>query len=365
MKKKKKKTGLVYDDRFLEHDTGKGLLYMPEHPVIEGDLHVENHIRIERTKKLLQKTGLLQQLHVMEPRPADLEEILTCHNQEYVDQVKSTCNNGGGLVGPFTPVSESSYEIALLSAGGVLTAIDAVMTGEVDHAFALIRPPGHHAISSTGVGFCIFNNTAIGANYARNKYGLERVMILDWDVHHGNGIQDMFYGDPGILYVSLHQENYFPPGSGLMEEQGEGIGKGFNVNIPLPAGTGDRGYQYVMEQVVAPLADRYQPELIMIAAGQDANSHDPIGRMMVSSKGFRTMMQQVKELADRLCQGRLVLVQEGGYSPTYMPVCTFTVIEELAGFETGFEDPFLISEGERMDPVYSVVSDVKKVNGLD
>lgn len=214
------------------------------------------------------------------------------------------------------------------------------------------------------MGFCIFNNVAIGAQYAKKKYKLNRMLILDWDVHHGNGIQEAFYDDPGVMYVSIHEENYFPPGSGKIEELGNAKGKGYNINIPLPPGSDNIDYSYVMEQIVLPLTNRYQPELIMVAAGQDANIHDPMGRMAVSSKGFRKMTEQVLELAAMFCQNKLVLVQEGGYSLPYTPICTLTIIEALSGFKTDFYDPFMIAENESTDNIEEIIKQVRTITGL-
>nr|WP_318036021.1 hypothetical protein [Halobacillus shinanisalinarum] len=190
------------------------------------------------------------------------------------------------------------------------------------------------------MGFCLFNNAAIAANYAKEKYGLNRIMILDWDVHHGNGTESAFYSDPDVLFVSIHQEYVFPAGRGLHEHTGEEEGQGYNVNIPLPAGTGDDGYLYAFEKIVVPIAEQFDPELIIVSAGQDPSRFDPLGRMLMTADGFGKMTSIVKKMAERHCNGRLIALHEGGYSTSYVPFCTLRIIEELTGLKSGVDDPF-------------------------
>ena len=220
-----------------------------------------------------------------------------------------------------------------------MNAVQAVLDGNVKNAFALLRPPGHHALSNRAMGFCIFNNAVIAAYYARRAYGLERIMIIDWDVHHGNGTQDAFYDDPGVLFVSLHQQNWYPKFSGELEQVGIGTGAGYTVNIPLPAGTGDRGYRAAFEQLVIPIGLQYKPQLVIVSAGQDANWLDPLAQMMVTQAGFRSMSKLVMRLAEEICGGRLVLLQEGGYSAAYVPYCTVAAVEPLLDIDLGIVDP--------------------------
>lgn len=207
------------------------------------------------------------------------------------------------------------------------------MKGKARNVYSLNRPPGHHAEREFGMGFCLFNNIAIAAQYAREKYGLKRILIIDWDVHHGNGTENSFYNDSDILFVSLHQEFNFPADRGFAEDVGEGNGQGFNINIPLPAGTGNAGYLYAFEEVIVPIADQFRPELVLISAGQDASVFDPLAQMMVTADGFGKLASIVKGIAERHCNGRLVACHEGGYSAPYVPFCTLRVIEALRGLK--------------------------------
>jgi len=218
--------------------------------------------------------------------------------------------------------------------------LDAVVTGDVANAYALVRPPGHHAISDQGMGFCLFGNVAIAIMHGRAAHGLGRVATVDWDVHHGNGTQSAFYSDPQTLTISLHQDNLFPPRSGGLDENGEGAGKGYNLNIPLPPGCGDGAYIAAFEQVVIPALKKFKPELIVVPSGFDASGVDPLGRMMVTSNGYRHMTKLLMEAARELCNGRLLMSHEGGYSSMYVPYCGLAVLEEMSGIRTGLPDPW-------------------------
>ncbi len=229
----------------------------------------------------------------------------------------------------------------MLAAGGCMSAVDAVMDGRVDNAYALVRPPGHHAEPDLGRGFCIFLNTGLAAMHAREVRGLERVAIVDWDVHHGNGAQKAFWRDPTVLTISLHQAGYYPPDSGHVEDIGEGEGEGFNINVPLPPGSGAGAYIAALERVVAPALRAHRPELILVASGLDANAMDPLAHMMVHSAAYKQMTRILMDVAAEVCEGRLVMCHEGGYSAGYVPFCGLAVVEELSGITTGVEDPFL------------------------
>ncbi|WP_328588616.1 class II histone deacetylase [Ureibacillus acetophenoni] len=279
------------------------------------------------------------------------------HTESYIDKVKELSEAGFGDAGELALVGKGSYEIALLSAGGAIKAVESVVNGEVDNAYALTRPPGHHAEADKGMGFCLFNNVAIAAKYARNVLGLERVMILDWDVHHGNGTESAFYDDPNVLFISLHQERLYPAGRGKVEDVGKGDGIGRNVNIPLPAGTGNAGYLHALKEIVQPIADQFKPELIIISAGQDASLFDPLARMMVNAEGYRQMTKFAVELAEKHCNGKLVACHEGGYSAAYVPFCSLAIVEELSGIRTDVEDPFV--EGFKELP-YDELYDIQK-----
>ena len=222
-----------------------------------------------------------------------------------------------------------------------MTAVDAVLDGKVDNAYALVRPPGHHAERDLGRGFCIFANTALAAAHARQARGLERVAIVDWDVHHGNGTEHAFYEDPTVLTISIHQDNNFPPQSGAIGDRGAGAGEGYNLNIPLPAGSGVGAYVAAFERVVGPALRAFRPQLILIASGLDASAMDPLASMMMTSDGYRQLTRIMLAVAAEVCGGRLVACHEGGYSPAYVPYCGLAIMEEMAGVRTGLEDPLL------------------------
>lgn len=337
----KKKTAYIYDESYFWHDTGTGALFVPAGGFVEPDRYVESPESKRRVKNLLDRSGFSKKLEVMTPRPATREEIQYYHTAEYVDKIKRLSDAGGGDAGDSaTPFGKGSFEIALLSAGGGITAVDAVMKEEVRNAYVMSRPAGHHAEEDCGRGFCIFNNAVIAAKYAQQKYGLERIMILDWDVHHGNGTETAFYNDPSVLFISVHQEYNFPTDRGFVEDIGEGEGKGFNINIPLPTGTSNKGYLYAFEKVIVPVADQFKPELIIVSAGQDPNIYDPLSSMMVTSDGFRKMTEITKGIAERHCNGKMIAIHEGGYSTAYVPFCTLAILEEMSELDSGVEDPF-------------------------
>lgn len=295
-----KKTGFIYHGTYLKHDTGKN--------------HPESADRLRAIIKILKEKGTLSELIHIKPSPALLEWITTIHTSEYVKEVEKSCQDGKSyLHSADTIISASSYEAACLAVGGVLEAIDAVMDGKVQNAFCAIRPPGHHALKNKAMGFCLFNNVAIGARYIQKKYGLSKVLIVDWDVHHGNGTQDTFYNDPSVLYFSIHQYPFYP-GSGSEEEKGAGKGFGYNINVPLSAGCGNEEYIKAFEEKLKPEALEFNPDFVIISAGFDAYKDDPLGGMKVTTKGFAKMTRIVKEIAEEYCNGRIVSVLEGGYN---------------------------------------------------
>jgi acetoin utilization deacetylase AcuC-like enzyme len=334
------KTGFMFDESYLWHQTGNGALNIRAGGWVQEDTHAENPETKRRVKNLLERSGFMEELTPLKPEPATREEVERVHRKDYIDKIKELSRSGGGDAGVHAIVGPGSYEIALLSAGGVMTAADAVMEGRVDNAYALVRPPGHHAEPEEGMGFCLFNNAAIAAKAVRAKYGLERILILDWDVHHGNGTESAFYDDSGVLVISVHQENIFPKGRGNPECTGEGKGSGYNVNIELPAGTGNDGYLYAMETLIEPIVNEFRPEFILLSAGQDSSRFDPLGRMLVTAEGFYEMALKIRRLAERHCDGKLIACHEGGYSTAYVPFCTLRVIEALKGKRSIVDDPF-------------------------
>jgi acetoin utilization deacetylase AcuC-like enzyme len=334
-------TGLVWDELYMWHDTGTSAWVLPAGLVVQPLGHIESAESKRRIKNLVEVSGLIEHLVVIKPRPATEEEILRLHTRDYMDRIKRESDGLGGDAGDLTPFGHGSYDIALLAAGGCITAVDAVLDGKVDNAYALVRPPGHHAERDMGRGFCIFANVAIAAQHARVTRGLKRVAVVDWDVHHGNGTEHAFYEDPTVLTISIHQDNNFPPGSGAITDTGTGAGEGFNLNVPLPAGSGVGAYVATLEEVVAPALRNFQPELIMIASGLDASAMDPLASMMMTSDGYRQLTRIMLQSARDVCGGRLVACHEGGYSPAYVPFCGLAIMEELASTRTAVEDPLL------------------------
>jgi len=294
------RTGLVYHDIYLQHKTGAG--------------HPERPERLEAIIARL-KSGEYEDSPVRlgEYKDSPVQWIGMIHDADYIKRVKDSCQDGTEYMDSMdTPISGKSYEAAVAAVGGVLSAIDAVMAGEVTNAFCAVRPPGHHAKRDRAMGFCIFNNVAIGARYAQKKYGLSKVLVVDWDVHHGNATQDAFYDDPTVLYFSTHQYPFYP-GTGRAEEKGEGKGIGYNINVPMSAGAGDAEYKKIFEEILRPAAMKFKPDFVLISAGFDAHKDDPLGGMKVTAGGFANLTSIVKEIAEKCCEGRIVSMLEGGY----------------------------------------------------
>lgn len=317
-----KRAGFIYDPVYLEHDTGA---------------HVENIQRLTTTISLLEENQLKNNLVLLSPRPATVDELSKVHAREYIGQLEDKCKNGGGWLDPDTVASSGSYKAAIYAAGGAISAVDAVMSKRVENAFALVRPPGHHATCWHAMGFCLFNNIAIAAKYALTNYNIERVLIVDFDVHHGNGTQDTFYTDKNVLYFSTHQYPFYP-GTGSIDETGAREGEGFTVNVPLIAGWGDHEYQTVFEDILAPIAMRFQPQLILVSAGYDAHWADNISSMQVSISGFARLVEILKVLADTLCQGNIVFTLEGGYHHQALSYSIMASLNTLLG-NTEIADP--------------------------
>jgi len=291
-------TAYCYDPLFLEHD-------LPGHP--------EHRARLERVMRTLADAGLLARMAFVVPQPVGIELLGQVHRKPYIEDLKHFAATGGGHIDADTYVRPRSYDAALLAAGGVVELVRAVLAGRARNGIALVRPPGHHATRERGMGFCLLNNVAVAAQAALTDGGLSRVLIVDWDVHHGNGTQDIFHGSPQVLFFSTHQYPYYP-GSGNLREVGEGAGKGYTVNVPLPAGVGDQGFARIYREVLTPVAERFQPELILVSAGYDAHWDDPLAGLRLSLAGYWVLAQTVVALAERLCGGRLVVTLEGGYN---------------------------------------------------
>jgi len=299
------KLGFIYHPDFLKHDTGIG--------------HPERPQRLEALVQHLLGTPLWNHLLHFRPEPAALEWVHAVHPEKHTAMIKSRCHVGERVLDEGdTHVSKDSYEVALLAAGAVLMAVDEVMTGNLDRAFCAIRPPGHHAGTSTVMGFCLFNNVAIGARYAQRKYNMKRVAIVDWDVHHGNGTQEIFYADKSVLYISLHQYPYYP-GTGASGERGAGPGEGFTVNCPLGAGSVEKDYLDAFQTHVQPALHSFQPELLFISAGFDAHKDDPLAGINLTEESFAKMTSLLLEVSGEYCKGRVVSVLEGGYNLQALP----------------------------------------------
>jgi acetoin utilization deacetylase AcuC-like enzyme len=306
-------TGIVKDKRYLEHDMGA--------------YHVESPQRLAYIyRELDDLKGLFEEIP---PRQATREEITAVHDPKYVDRIAATAGYPEVHLDADTSTSARSYEVALLAAGGVLAAIDAVING-LTNAFALVRPPGHHAERDRAMGFCIFNNVAIGAHYALSKHKIERVLIIDWDLHHGNGTQHAFYADDRVLYFSTHQYPFYP-GTGQYTEIGEGKGKGYTVNIPLSPGCGDAEYANLFRHILRPICLEYQPQLILVSAGFDIYHQDPLGGMAITEQGFARLADICMEMAQQVCAGRVVMTLEGGYNLEGQARSVREVVRRMAG----------------------------------
>lgn len=292
--------------------------------------HPEKPERLEAVRERLERAELWDQLPREEPAPADPELLELVHPRTYLDQVRRASRAPGVWLDPDTYAVEGTWAAVLAAAGGATRAVDAVMRGQAACAFALVRPPGHHAGPAKAMGFCLVNHVAVAVRYAREQLGLKRVMVVDWDVHHGNGTQEVFYRDGGVLFASLHQEGWYP-GTGALEETGEGDGEGLTVNLPLPPGVGDEGYRTVFEEVLLPLGDVWNPELVVVSAGFDAHHTDPLGRMQLTEAGFARLALLLREAAGRWCGGRLALVLEGGYDLRGLGRCVEATLQVLAG----------------------------------
>ena len=352
-------TGFVWHERYMWHMTGFAAGPVPAGGLVEPDIHIENPAAKRRMRNLLDVTGVLDALTLIRPRPATEPEVLRVHGAGYIEGLKAMSAAGFGDAGELTPMGRDSWEIALLSAGGCLAAAEAVWRGDVAHAYALVRPPGHHAERDRGRGFCLLANVAITVEHLRAAFGAKRIATVDWDVHHGNGTQSIFYGDPDVLTLSLHQDRNYPRDSGDMEERGEGAGLGANLNIPLPPGSGHGAYLAAFDRVVLPALARFKPEMIIVPSGFDACAMDPLGRMMLVTESYRELTHRLMSAAEVLCGGRLLFCHEGGYSPAYAPWCGLAVMETLAKLPPT-PDPFghLASMGgQDLKPAESVVLD--------
>jgi acetoin utilization deacetylase AcuC-like enzyme len=292
--------------------------------------HPEHAGRLGAIRQFLEASGILEQVLILEPKMATDEDILRVHSADQINLVRWVSQRGGGMIGGDTYTTVGTFDAAKLAAGAACQAVDSVLTGKADNSVALIRPPGHHASESSIEGFCLFNNVAIAARYAQTQHNVERIAIVDFDVHHGNGTQNIFYADSSVQFFSIHMfSHFFYPGSGHLLEDGVQQGLGYTINAPLPPGTGDRGYQAVFDQIVTPLLTDFQPELILVSAGFDAHWRDPLAQMQLSLQGYAAVMRHLIRDADALCGGKIVFVLEGGYDLDVLGYSILNLIHAL------------------------------------
>lgn len=342
-----KRTAIVYDTFNLRH-------------TLEG--HPENFRRLKTTMELLAEEGLFDKLVTVPSTPAPLEAILAVHTPQYVERLQQIARNGGGYLDPDTYVNSDSYEAALRAAGGVLNLVDAVLWRQADNGFALVRPPGHHALSYQGMGFCLFANAAIAARWAQRHHGVDRVLIIDFDVHHGNGTQDIFFKDASVLFFSTHQYPHYP-GTGSATELGTEEAHGATVNAPLPPHVGDKGYLEVFQHILAPVARRFRPQLIILSAGFDAHWLDPLASMGLSITGYAALVDEVMALADELCDGRLICVLEGGYHLQVLAHSVLTTFRILRGEPSLVSDPFGPAPGNER-PIHQLIGQLRALHQI-
>ena len=310
-------TGFLFDQRFLDHNAGAG--------------HPECKERLVTSLAHLESKPWFSELSPIQPRPADIHWIERIHSYDLVQRARNACASGLPYLDVAdVGISAQSYDVALLAAGGAMEMGDRVLAGDIDNAFALCRPPGHHAEHNMALGFCLFNNVAILARYLQHHHGLDKVLILDWDVHHGNGTQHSFEDDPSVLYVSTHQYQFYP-GTGAYSETGTGRGAGATLNCPMPAGADDEAYEQVFRERILPAIAAFQPEAVIISAGFDAHVDDPLAQVCLSTTFYGWLTTRMLEVAEQHCQGRLISLLEGGYNITMLPSCIEQHVATLAG----------------------------------
>jgi acetoin utilization deacetylase AcuC-like enzyme len=340
-------TAYVYDPIYLEHD-------LPSHP--------ENARRLRRILSVLNQEEIIPLLTSLEPRPATVAELQRVHTATHIEHVQRLAESGGGYLDPDTYTSPRSFDAAVMAAGGLVRAVEAVLENEVANGFALVRPPGHHATPTRAMGFCLFNNVAVAAQAALADTNVERVFIADFDVHHGNGTQDIFADDPAIFYFSTHQYPHYP-GTGRWNETGTGRGTGTVLNVPLPSQVGDAGYAQVFAELVWPLAVRFKPDLILVSAGYDAHWSDPLAQMSLSLTGYAWLGQELVAMANQLCKGRIVWTLEGGYQLDVLAYGVLNSFRAMLG-ESTIADPLGPSPYPER-PVDALITRLKEIHTVD
>ena len=340
MAKQHLRTGYVYHELFGWHDTGTNAGFFPSDPAkgLQPFLNYENAETKKRIHELIVVSGLIEDLHRIPARHATNDELRLVHPQSYLDSLKLVSEQrlGGDAGDGETPLAKGGYEIGTMAVGAVTALAQAIVAGEVDNGYALVRPPGHHAIRAGGMGYCLFSNLGIALSVIKRDHPGIRIAVVDWDVHHGNGTQEVFYEDPDVLTISLHQDRLYPRDTGMREEIGTGRGKNTNINIPLPAGTGNGGYQYAFETVVAPAIRKFNPDLIAVASGFDSCVYDPLGRMMLTANGYAKLTEILMSASKN---NKILIAHEGGYNAVYSPFCGLFVLQQLSGIKK-LSDPF-------------------------
>jgi acetoin utilization deacetylase AcuC-like enzyme len=345
-----KKTAVVFTPKYLNHKPGLG--------------HPESPARLRIIMRELKRSGLLEtgECSLVEPEAASIEEVKLVHESDHIQLVKRVCASGGGFLDlGDTVVSPESFEVALFAAGGALKAVNLVMAGKFRNAFALVRPPGHHAGPYYALGFCIFNNVAIATAHLLRNFNLDRVLILDVDAHHGNGTQEIFYANDKVLYISLHEDPTDFPGTGFANEVGEGKGLGYTVNVPFPFLIDDKIYLEAFNQIVVPIVRQYKPQFIVVSTGFDNHYTDPVASLSMSALSYVEIFGKVLELAHEFCMGKLVAVLEGGYSRSFLGMMAVAVIAKMAGIPYLINDKQRVASPEIQKQAKKIIEEVKNI----
>jgi acetoin utilization deacetylase AcuC-like enzyme len=366
-------TGFYWDEKCFWHAGGNYAMTLPlggfVQPMAAGGLPEDPETK-RRLKNLLNVSGLFEELDVKSAPAATRDDLLRVHPETYLDAFKTISDAGGGELGLRTPFAQGGYEIAALSAGLVTQAIADVLQGKTKNAYALARPPGHHCLPDFPNGFCLMANIAIGIESAFHSKLAKRIAVVDWDVHHGNGTEAIFYDRSDVLTISVHQENNYPLDTGDFADQGRGEGLGANLNLPLPPGAGHETYLDVMDRIIIPKLADFNPDIVVVACGFDAALIDPLSRMTATAETFSEMTKRLMSFCEETCEGRLVLAHEGGYSEVYVPFCGHAVLETLSGSDIHVPDPFAATftirqpKGAFADFLTTVVDDLAKKSGF-
>jgi len=343
-------TAVFYSSKFLEHDTG------PDHPDTPNRLTVIID-ELSRSDLLL-----TEKCAFVKPKPARLEDLELVHESDYIRLVEKTCSSGGGILDlGDTVVSSKSCEAAFLAVGALIDAINIVANKKAKNAFALVRPPGHHAGPYYALGFCLFNNIAVAASHLLRRLNYARVLIIDIDAHHGNGTQEIFYNTNQVLYISVHEDSQGFPGTGFTDEVGEGEGIGYTVNVPLPFRSDDSIHRQAFDEIVEPISSQYKPQFILVSAGFDGHYTDPVGALSLSMNGFEETFKKIVTLSNRLCEGKLVVTLEGGYSLNFLGKMTTAAIANMANATYTVKDNHPISNPRTRRKAEEEINSVKRI----